>query len=105
MAHDILIIDDEEVIRDGCCQVLSRKGYPVESTGDATRGLEMALRDVYDVILLDIRMPLFSGLWFRALVLASGFGDAGHVVRNWCANRVAARLFVLRLSATRGRSV
>jgi len=58
----ILIIDDEEVIRDGCCQVLSRKGYPVESTGDALRGLEMALRDVYDVILLDIRMPRMDGM-------------------------------------------
>ena len=58
----ILIIDDEEVIRDGCCQVLSRKGYPVESTGDASRGLEMAIRDVYDVILLDIRMPRMDGM-------------------------------------------
>ena len=58
----ILIIDDEEVIRDGCCQVLSRKGYPVESTGDAPQGLEMALRDVYDVILLDIRMPRMDGM-------------------------------------------
>jgi DNA-binding NtrC family response regulator len=58
----ILIIDDEEVIRDGCCQVLSRKGYPVESAGDAARGLEMALRDLYDVILLDIRMPRMDGM-------------------------------------------
>ncbi|MCU0581627.1 MAG: sigma-54 dependent transcriptional regulator [Syntrophales bacterium] len=58
----ILIIDDEEVIRDGCCQVLSRKGYQAESTGDALRGLEMALRDVYDVILLDIRMPRMDGM-------------------------------------------
>jgi len=58
----ILIIDDEETIRDGCSQVLSRKGYPVESTGDARRGLEMALRDVYDIILLDIRMPGMDGM-------------------------------------------
>ncbi len=58
----ILIIDDEEVIRDGCTQVLSRKGHPVESTGDALKGLEMALRDTYDVILLDIRMPRMDGM-------------------------------------------
>jgi DNA-binding NtrC family response regulator len=58
----ILIIDDEETIRDGCCQVLSRKGYNVESTANAAHGLEMALRDVCDVILLDIRMPRMDGM-------------------------------------------
>lgn len=58
----ILIIDDEEIIRDGCCQVLARKGYPVDHTGDALQGLEMALRDLYDVILLDIRMPRMDGM-------------------------------------------
>ncbi len=58
----ILIIDDEESIRDGCAQVLSRKGFQVESTGDARLGLEMALKDMYDVILLDIRMPKLDGL-------------------------------------------
>jgi DNA-binding NtrC family response regulator len=58
----ILIIDDEESIRDGCAQVLSRKGFQVESTGDARLGLEMALKDMYDLILLDIRMPKMDGL-------------------------------------------
>jgi DNA-binding NtrC family response regulator len=58
----ILIIDDEESIRDGCTQVLSRKGFQVESTGYAPRGLEMALKDIYDVILLDVRMPKMDGL-------------------------------------------
>ena len=58
----ILIIDDEESIRDGCHQILSRKGHHVESTGDAVCGLEMALRDIYDMILLDVRMPKMGGL-------------------------------------------
>jgi DNA-binding response OmpR family regulator len=53
----ILIIDDEESIRDGCRQILSREGYHIEETGNAVVGLEMALRDVYHVILLDVQMP------------------------------------------------
>lgn len=58
----ILIIDDEYIIRDGCCQILSRKGYKVESAGVALQALEMALMDIYDVILLDIRMPRMGGM-------------------------------------------
>jgi two-component system, NtrC family, response regulator HydG len=61
-SRKILIIDDEEAIRDGCQQILTRKGYHVESAGEAVRGLEMALKDTYDLILLDIRMPKMSGL-------------------------------------------
>lgn len=61
-SRKILIIDDEEAIRDGCQQILTRKGYHVESTGEAVRGLEMALKDTYDLILLDIKMPKMSGL-------------------------------------------
>ena len=61
-SRKILIIDDEESIRDGCHQILTRKGYHVESTGEAVRGLEIALRDTYDLILLDIKMPKMSGL-------------------------------------------
>jgi two-component system, NtrC family, response regulator HydG len=58
----ILIIDDEESIRDGCQQILTRKGYQVDSTGEAAKGLQMALKDSYDLILLDIRMPKMSGM-------------------------------------------
>ncbi len=61
-SRKILIIDDEESIRDGCHQILSRKGHHVESTGESVRGLEMALRDLYDLILLDVRMPKMGGL-------------------------------------------
>ena len=58
----ILIIDDEESIRDGCRQILTRKGYHVDTTGEAAKGLQMAQSDSYDLILLDVRMPKVSGM-------------------------------------------
>jgi DNA-binding NtrC family response regulator len=61
-SRKILIIDDEAVIRDGCQQVLVRKGYHVDCAGDAHEGLQMGLRNSYDVILLDVRMPNVSGM-------------------------------------------
>jgi DNA-binding NtrC family response regulator len=58
----ILIVDDEEAIRDGCRQILSKQGYQVDCAGSASEGLKLALKDIYDVILLDVRMPKISGL-------------------------------------------
>jgi len=57
-----LIIDDEDSIRDACRQVLQRMECRVDETGYARRGLEMALKDPYDLILLDVKMPQISGL-------------------------------------------
>ncbi len=58
----ILIVDDEEAIRDGCRQILSKQGYQVDCAGTAAEGLKLALKDIYDIILLDVRMPKMSGL-------------------------------------------
>jgi len=58
----VLIVDDEDSIRDGCRQVFSQMGCAVDDAGNAQRGLEMALDDTYDLILLDVKMPKISGL-------------------------------------------
>ncbi len=58
----ILVIDDEESIRDGCQRVLTRLNYNVQTAGDALIGLDMALTNSYDLVLLDIRMAGISGL-------------------------------------------
>lgn len=57
----VLIIDDEDSIRDGCRQILERAGFEVETTGDAEYGLKLAKSDRFDVILLDIRLPKIEG--------------------------------------------
>ncbi|MBN1613690.1 MAG: sigma-54-dependent Fis family transcriptional regulator, partial [Deltaproteobacteria bacterium] len=49
-------------IRDGCYQVLTREGYQVDCAGDGFKGLEMALQDIHDLILLDVKMPKIDGI-------------------------------------------
>ncbi len=58
----ILIIDDEESIRDGCQQILTRQGYEPTATADGATGLELALSGSFAVIILDLRMPKIEGL-------------------------------------------
>jgi DNA-binding NtrC family response regulator len=57
----ILIIDDEECIRDSCCQVLTKAGYRVETAINGEVGLAKAREIGPDVALLDLDMPGTSG--------------------------------------------
>jgi two-component system phosphate regulon sensor histidine kinase PhoR len=60
-APTILVIDDEERVREGCRKVLARDGYEVTIAASGEVGLEMIERRHYDIILLDLMMPSLSG--------------------------------------------
>ena len=62
MDYKILIIDDEEIVCDGLSRVLEREGYPVDYTTDNESALNIIKEKEYDIILLDINMPVKSGL-------------------------------------------
>jgi two-component system, OmpR family, phosphate regulon sensor histidine kinase PhoR len=57
----ILVIDDEERVREGCRKVLTRDGYEVTIAASGEIGLDMIERRHYDIILLDLMMPSLSG--------------------------------------------
>jgi len=57
----ILVIDDEESIRDACFQIIAKDGYQAESAKNGTEGLEK-IRNVHpDIVLVDLKMPGKSG--------------------------------------------
>jgi len=78
--NKILIIDDEEVIRDGCRQILTRQGYVVDCASNAREGLKLAGKGIYDLILLDVRMPEMSGLDILKKLKAEDFIAAKIIV-------------------------
>lgn len=57
----VLVVDDEEVIRDSCRQVLQKAGYAVVTTGDGFGALRAVSQHTLDVVLLDLRMPGING--------------------------------------------
>jgi two-component system, OmpR family, phosphate regulon sensor histidine kinase PhoR len=57
----ILVIDDEERVREGCRKVLIRDGYGVTIAESGAVGLDLIARQHYDLILLDLMMPSLSG--------------------------------------------
>jgi CheY-like chemotaxis protein len=57
----ILVIDDDEALR-GMIRHRLQREYEIVETGDPTEALALALEHKPDCILLDLSMPLFSGL-------------------------------------------
>ncbi len=58
----ILIVDDEESVRDSLLNWFIEDGYRVECAGDARRALTLLESDEFDIILADIKMPGMDGL-------------------------------------------
>jgi PAS domain S-box-containing protein len=58
----VLIIEDEPQILDTLREILMCQGHRVDTAADGWRGLEMALKHDYNVILSDFRMPYLDGL-------------------------------------------
>ncbi|HLS36332.1 MAG TPA: response regulator transcription factor [Bacillota bacterium] len=60
--NNILVVDDEERIRRLLRMYLEREDFTVEEADNGTDGLELALENDYDAILLDIMMPGMDGI-------------------------------------------
>jgi two-component system alkaline phosphatase synthesis response regulator PhoP len=58
----ILIVEDEPAMVEGLRDNFEYEGYEVISAADGAEGLERALRDQPDLVVLDVMMPKMSGL-------------------------------------------
>ena len=59
---NILVIDDELGIREGCKRVLSAQDYHVETAENGDEGIRKVLSGNYDLVLIDVMMPGVSGI-------------------------------------------
>ncbi len=62
MSINILVIDDEEVIRKSFILALDSTGYNVETAESGEKGIEKAQETNFDLIFLDLRMPGLDGI-------------------------------------------
>lgn len=60
-AH-ILVVDDEEVMRNACIQILTRDGHRVRIAENGRQGLAMMKEEAFDIVILDLVMPGLSGM-------------------------------------------
>ncbi len=61
---NILVVDDDRTIRDGCSRILSKSGWTILTAENGQKGLDeiQTLQREIDVVLLDLMMPGVSGM-------------------------------------------
>ena len=61
MSHKILVVDDEEIIRDSIYYVLEKEGYEVEKAENGKVAYDKIVNNHFDLVITDIEMPLMKG--------------------------------------------
>jgi len=62
MTQKVLVVDDDPIMHRVLRQYLERNGYQMIDAGNGREAIETAIRELPQVILLDVRMPEMSGL-------------------------------------------
>ena len=81
----VLIVDDEESIRRLVSKWTDISGYEVKAAGSAEAALLMMHAWTADILICDIRMPRYSGVWLiehlrtlypgTAIIISTGYGE------------------------------
>ncbi len=68
----ILIVEDEVHLAEALTQILRKQNYSADVVHDGQSGLDYALSDIYDLILLDIMLPEMDGIAVLKKLRAQG---------------------------------
>jgi len=74
-APRILVVEDEPSIRQGLCDVLTFRGYRVAASSNGREALDMALREPFHLVVLDVMLPELDGF-----AICAALRDAGRDV-------------------------
>ena len=76
----ILVVEDELSLQKVLRDKLTREGFSVLEAKDGKEGLETALLEHPDLILLDIIMPVMDGMTMLALLRKDDWGKNANVI-------------------------
>jgi two-component system, NtrC family, nitrogen regulation response regulator NtrX len=108
----ILVIDDERPIRNSLRDILEYEKYQVDDAENGPAGLDLVNKELYDVILCDIKMPQMDGIEVLAeiqkmtdvpVVMISGHGNietAVEAIKKGAFDYIAKPLDLNRLLIT-----
>jgi CheY-like chemotaxis protein len=59
--YRVLLVEDNEMNRDMLSRRLKKKGFEVDMALDGGQGVDMARAGAYDIILMDMSLPVIDG--------------------------------------------
>lgn len=68
--HTILLVEDNEMNRDMLSRRLVRKGFRVITAEDGQQGIDLAIQENPDLILMDMSLPVVDG-WAATKIIKS----------------------------------
>ncbi len=68
----ILLVDDDDLLRELMCMVLETEGYELVECTDGRQGLDALRGGRFDLLIVDLRMPVMDGARFLAEAGRSG---------------------------------
>lgn len=68
----VLVVEDNPINRELLVELLQMRGHSTQEAADGAKGVEMAMARRYDVILMDISMPIMDGLQATRTIRAGG---------------------------------
>lgn len=61
MANRILVVDDEQLIRENLSYILKKEGYEVEEAENGKTAYDKVINNAFDIVITDIEMPVMKG--------------------------------------------
>jgi two-component system, NtrC family, response regulator AtoC len=65
---NILVVDDDEIVRESLCEWLREDGFHVETAEDGFKALEKVKERSWNIALVDLKMPKMDGLELMAKI-------------------------------------
>ncbi len=103
MKSTILVIEDDNTMRDGIATVLQKAGYRVRTAADGERGSELFFKNAPDLVISDLKLPGKSGMHLLRefqeeqpdvpIILISAFGTIDLAVNSL---KLGARDFIAK---------
>lgn len=82
----ILVVDDEEMLRELLAKILVKEGYEIDTACDGENAQEKLRQKKYDLMISDIKMPRMNGFELLKIaknefpelgvIMMTGYGDS-----------------------------